>query len=452
MKKGMIYEGIVKKVDFPNRGTVVSDEGEAVVKDVITGQRVSFMVTKKRNGRCEGRLINVTEKSSLENAEQQCMHFGECGGCTYRSMGYDEQLRMKEDQVHKIIDNVCTDYEFMGISGSPVRDGYRNKMEFTFGDEVKNGPLALGMHKKGSFYDIVTVSGCLNVDEDYRKIIRATVDFFEAEHLPFYHKLSHEGFLRNLLVRKGTKTGEILIDIITTSAIEYDFTKYADMLNGIIYDGTIAGILHTVNDSVADAVINQGTSVIYGRDCIYEEILGLRFKITPFSFFQTNSSGAEVLYSITRDFAGDTSDKVIFDLYSGTGTIAQILAPVAKKVVGVEIVAEAVEAAKVNAALNGLGNCEFIAGDVLEVIDNLTDKPDMIILDPPREGIHPKAIEKIADYGVDTIVYVSCKPTSLARDIVIFEARGYKVIKAACVDMFPGTVHVETVVLLSLIS
>jgi len=196
-------------------------------------------------------------------------------------------------------------------------------------------------------------------------------------------------------------------------------------------------------------VQSDETRVLYGEDVIYEELLGLRFKISTFSFFQTNSLGAEVLYSKAREYVGSTNDKMIFDLYSGTGTIAQILAPVAKKVVGVEIVAEAVEAAKENAELNGLNNCEFIAGDVLKVIDDIKDKPDLIVLDPPRDGIHPKALQKIIDFGVDRIVYISCKPTSLARDLVILQEQGYRVEKACAVDMFPQTVHVETVVLLS---
>jgi 16S rRNA G966 N2-methylase RsmD len=200
---------------------------------------------------------------------------------------------------------------------------------------------------------------------------------------------------------------------------------------------------------VADVVKNEGTTVIFGRDYIEEELLGLTFKITAFSFFQTNSLGAEVLYSKAREYVGATKDKVIFDLYSGTGTIAQILAPVAKNVVGVEIVPEAVEAAKINAHLNGLNNCEFIADDVLTALDNIEKTPDFIVLDPPRDGIHPKALEKIINYGVDSMVYISCKPTSLARDLITLQSRGYMVSRCCCVDMFPGTGHVETVVLLS---
>ena len=211
---------------------------------------------------------------------------------------------------------------------------------------------------------------------------------------------------------------------------------------------------------MADTVTNEGTDVLYGQDFFYEELLGLRFKITPFSFFQTNSLGAEVLYQTAREFIGDAlpsgtdadiaeHGKIVFDLYSGTGTIAQMLSPVAKKVIGVEIIEEAVEAAKENAQLNGLHNCEFIAGDVLKVIDSIEEKPDYIVLDPPRDGINPKALEKIIRYNVPQMVYISCKPTSLARDLEVLQARGYEVKKVCCVDMFPSTFHVETVVLLS---
>ena len=203
------------------------------------------------------------------------------------------------------------------------------------------------------------------------------------------------------------------------------------------------------NDSLADVVQSDETRVLFGQDFFYEELLGLRFKISPFSFFQTNSLGAEVLYGTVREYIGDTAGQVIFDLYSGTGTIAQILAPVAEKVVGVEIVEEAVEAARENAARNGLSNCEFIAGDVLKVVGSLEDKPDLIVLDPPRDGVHPKALSQIIDFGVNRMVYVSCKPTSLQRDLITLQERGYRVERVCCVDMFPGTGNVETMALLS---
>ena len=326
-------------------------------------------------------------------------------------------------------------------------------MEFSFGDEYKDGPLALGMHKKNSFHDIVTVNKCRIVDEDYRKVMDCVLKHCSERELPFYKKLKHEGYLRHLLVRRTTKTKQMVVAIVTTSDEQWEKQAQLDVmvekLRALNLEAELCGVLHIINDGLADIVQSDETRILYGQEYIYEELLGLKFKISVFSFFQTNSLGAEVLYSKARDYIGDTKDMTVFDLYSGTGTIAQIIAPVAKKVVGVEIVEEAVHAAKENAELNGLDNCEFIAGDVLKVIDDIKDKPDMIILDPPRDGINPKALQKIIDFGVDKMVYISCKPTSLARDLEVLQQQGYKVEKASTVDMFPGTVHVETVVLLS---
>jgi len=464
MKKGFRGTGTVERVDFPNKGIAVTDDGDRViVKNTIPGQKVEFVVNKVKHQRAEGRLMEVIEKSPLET-EEPCPHFGMCGGCTYQTVPYEKQLDMKLTQVKKLIsDAIGTEkesgYEFIGIHGSPKKSEYRNKMEFSFGDEYKDGPLALGMHKRGSFYDLVTVSDCQIVDKDFRTILKAILDYFSKNNIPYFHRATHKGYLRHLLVRKATKTGEIIVDLVTSTQTE-GFNE-EELLAGFRYalltrqyDGRFKGVLHTKNDSVADVVKNEGTEVLYGDSYFYEELLGLKFKITPFSFFQTNSLGAEVLYETAREFIlGDDKDslngKTVYDLYSGTGTIAQLMAPVCKEVVGVEIVEEAVCAAKENAALNGLDNCKFIAGDVLKVLDEIEEKPDYIILDPPRDGIHPKAIGKIIEYGVENMVYISCKPTSLARDLQIFMDRGYRVEKICCVDMFPNTYHVETVVLLS---
>ena len=498
MKKGQIYEGTVEHVSFPNK-CVVAVEGEekkVTVKNALEGQKVRFRLSKSRKGKCEGNLLEVLEPSPIEltGADVPCMHFGACGGCTYQHLNYDNQLALKEKQIREllapVIDAAGGDFDavFEGIAGSPRQFGYRNKMEFSFGDTCKDGELALGMHKRGSFYDIVTVSDCQIVDADFRKILTAALDYFASKNISYFHKNTHEGYLRHLLVRKATKTGEILVDLVTTTQLQKPDTAYrspdgvpdlvaiafhnaqarikgesigeeeilrgfVDALTSLDLNGRLAGILHTHNDSVADVVKDEGTDILYGESFFYEELLGLRFKISPFSFFQTNSLGAEVLYDIARSYVGDLhaangDGATVYDLYSGTGTIAQILAPVAKKVIGVEIVEEAVEAARENASLNGLTNCEFLAGDVLKVLDDITERPDFIVLDPPRDGIHPKALEKIIDYGVDRMVYISCKPTSLARDLEVLQARGYRVERVRCVDMFPATVHVETIVAL----
>ena len=253
---------------------------------------------------------------------------------------------------------------------------------------------------------------------------------------------------------RSQKTGEMLIALVTSTQETHDLALLVAQLLKLPLDGKITGVLHTKNDSLADVVQSDETVILYGQDYFYEELLGLRFKISQFSFFQTNTLGAEVLYETARDFLGDISgggkrDKTIFDLYSGTGTIAQILAPVAKKVIGVELVEEAVLAARQNAKLNGLENCEFIVGDVLKVLDELEDKPDFIVLDPPRDGIHPKALKKIIEYQVDRIVYISCKPTSLARDLEALLDGGYRMERVVAVDQFPQTANVETIVLLS---
>ena len=451
MKKGQILEGYIERVDFPNKGFAVveGEEKKVIVKNTVPEQKVRFAVNKIRKGQAEGRLLEILEHSP-EECQPACPHFGVCGGCTYQNLPYEKQVELKEAQIHAMMDAaVDGDYIWEGVKESPVREAYRNKMEFSFGDEYKDGPLALGMHKRGSFHDIVNVTECKIVDEDFRRIIKAVLEFATDTGLPYYHRMRHTGFFRHLLVRKAVRTGEILIDLVTTSEAQLDEARLVEKLTGLSYDGKLAGILHTTNNSLADVVKDEGTKILYGQDYFYEELLGLKFKITPFSFFQTNSLGAEVLYEAARSYIGETKDKVIFDLYSGTGTIAQILAPVAKKVVGVEIVEEAVEAAKENAALNGLDNCTFWAGDVLKVIDDLGEVPDLIVLDPPRDGVHPKALEKIIDFGVERMVYIACKPTSLARDLELLQGRGYQVERIGCVDLFPSTYHIETVVLLS---
>lgn len=517
MKKGQVYEATIERVDFPNKGIASIGEDAVIVKNSLPGQKVKLSVNKVRKGKAEGRLLEVMEKSPLETGSP-CSHFGVCGGCNYISLPYEEQLRIKEDQVKKLLDGIlCRQEEawlWEGIKGSPAAYEYRNKMEFSFGDEIKDGPLSLGMHKRGSFYDVVTVEDCRIVDADYRLILKAVRDYFAGRGISYYHRIRHKGYLRHLLVRKAARTGEILVALVTTSQWQSgtpaapnegnagceeacvpcaagDFGAdaiccteqageticagesklsvgesengllrgFADMLLALEgsggLQGRFAGILHIVNDSQADVVQSDRTEVLYGQEFFYEELMGLRFKISTFSFFQTNSYGAEVLYETAREYVGSLGQgdsmkgRVVYDLYSGTGTIAQLMAPVAAKVIGVEIVEEAVEAARKNAADNGLDNCEFLAGDVLKVLDEISEKPDLIILDPPRDGIHPKALPKIIRYGVERIVYISCKPTSLVRDLETFLTRGYRVERAVAVDQFPWTANVETVVLLS---
>ena len=452
MKKGQVLEGTIEKVEFPNKGVVtVAEEGKSViVKNGIPGQKVKFCVNKFKRGNAEGRLLEVLEKSPLETRKPVCSIFPVCGGCMYQTMSYEAQMDMKAEQVKNILNEAVNgEYLFEGVKASPKEFAYRNKMEFSFGDEYKDGPLTLGLHKKGSTYDVLKASDCKLVHDDMTKILNCVLEYFKERNVSYYKKMQHTGYLRHLLLRRGDRTGEILVNLVTTTQEEHDMSPLKEALLNLELEGKIVGFLHILNDSLSDVVQSDETRIIYGQDYFYEKLLNLEFKITPFSFFQPNSRGAEVLYSTVRDYIGDINDMTVFDLFSGTGTIAQVLAPVAKQVIGVEIIEEAVEAAKENAAHNGLSNCKFIAGDVFKVLDEIEEKPDVIVLDPPRDGIHPKALPKILDYGVDKIVYISCKVTSLARDLEMIQARGYEVVKSVAVDQFCQTVHVETVVLLS---
>lgn len=447
MKKGDIFEGKVIRTEFPNKGIIDIEGQKVIVKNALEGQVVRFSINKKKRDKIEGRLLEVIEPSPIEQPAA-CKHFGICGGCRYQNLSYEQQLDLKKRQVEELIEKNGLSFDIENIYGSPITEGYRNKMEFTFGDEEKDGPLALGMHKKNSFYDIVTLDDCRIVDPDFNVLLQAILKYFKEKGETYFHKIRHEGFLRHLVMRRSVKTGDILINLVTTTQSRLDESEFVNMILSQKIDGKVVGILHTLNDNLADVVQSDETKTLYGQDYFYEYLYNMRFKISPFSFFQTNTLGAEVLYDKVREYVGETKDKLIYDLYTGTGTIAQMLASVASKVVGVEIVEEAVEAAKKNAVDNHLDNCEFIAGDVLKVVDNLTKKPDILVLDPPRDGIHPKALTKIINFNVDEMVYVSCKPTSLMRDLLVFREAGYEVKRACLVDMFPGTVHVETCVIL----
>lgn len=450
MKKKDIITLEIQDVHFPNKAYGDFEGERVIVKNAVPGQKVQAQVFKKKPNLVEARLMEVVEASPLERKEGMCSHYELCGGCTYQTMLHEEELKLKERQVKRLLENANINIgSWEGIVPAPSETGYRNKCEFSFGDEEKDGDLALGMRKRMSYYEVVTLKDCNIIDKDYLKIIEGTLAFFQERNVPFYHKARHDGCLRHLVVRKGAATGEILVNLVTSSEINFSVEEFKDMLLALELEGKFCGILHSVNDGLADTVQSDEMHLLYGRDFFMEKLFDLEFKVSVYSFFQTNSAGAEKLYSIVKEFAGDVANKMVFDLYCGTGTIGQIMAEAgSKKVVGIELIEEAVVAANENAKRNNLENCTFIAGDVLKMVDELEDKPDLIIVDPPRDGIHPKAIGKIIDFGAPEIVYVSCKPTSLARDLEIFQQEGYRVEKVKLMDMFPRTVHVETVVLL----
>lgn len=433
---------------YSNKAIGYYNDKKIITKGGIKGQTVEVSLGRNRKDHKEGKIKNIIEKSELET-EIGCIHKEECGGCSYQSLTYENEIKLKTEMYMNLFEKENIDgSKFIGIETAPSVDNYRNKMEYTFGDEYVDGPLSLGMNKKGHFFEVVEVNNCKIVDRDFTLLLERVLKFSQENNYIKYHRRNHLGFLRHLVIRKALSTGEILLNLVTTTQdkLSEEFVEYILNTDGI--KGNIVGILHTENDGVADAVIADKLNILYGRDFIKENILGLNFEISPFSFFQTNTFGAEKLYSIVREFVGEDKNDIVFDLYSGTGTIAQILSPICNKVFGIEIVEEAVVKARENAKLNNLNNVEFIAGDVFKEVDKLNYSPNLIIIDPPRDGIHPKAIDKIIDFNPERFVYVSCNPVTLCRDLKVFEERGYNIVKIKGMDMFPRTPHTETVCLI----
>ena len=455
LKKKETASGIVERVDYPNRGIVRGPEGEKVlVKNVLPAQTVTFGVSKAREGHYEGRLLSVDRPSPMETAEKACGAFPDCGGCLYQTIPYDKQLDLKKEQILRLFSGIrgIEGAVFDGIIPSPTEICYRNKMEFSFGDAYPGGPLLLGLHKRGTTYDIMDAGDCALVTEEVRGVLRAVLEYCREKELPHYHKKTHTGFLRHLLVRQSATDGRILLCIVTSSQEEHDFSGLARRL--LALPVRFAGLWHGINDLKADAVQCGKLICLYGEDHLTEEMLSLHFRLSLFSFFQTNTKAAERLYAKVREYMLQYAEEggrkpVLYDLYSGTGTIAQILAPAAEEVYAIELNEDAVRAAVRNAAENGIENVHFLCGDVGKMLEEIPAKPDFIVVDPPREGLLPKALEKVSGYGAGHVIYISCKATSFARDMTVFASRGYRIERFALCDLFPMTPHVECVTLMT---
>ena len=372
-----------------------------------------------------------------------------CGGCIYQGVEYSEQIKEKESLINELMTKYDVDSSiYKGMVPAPLTEGYRNKMEYTFGDMEKGGEMTLGMHKKKHFMSIITVDECQLVPDDFNVILKKTLEFCREKGYSFYHKKTHEGLLRNLIVRKGIRTDEVLINIVTSSQGDFDEEEYVKLIKSLKLDGHLVGVLRTINDNLADAVNCDELKILNGRDYYYEKIMGLVFKVSAFSFFQTNIEAVEKLYEDAINLIPDFKNKIVYDLYCGTGTISQVLAKEAKKVYGIEISEDAIKSAKENALSNGLNNCEFIAGDVLKKLDEVEERPEVIVVDPPRVGMHPKVVDKLVKYNMDEIIYISCNPKTLFINLKQFDDYGYKPTYLKAYDNFPKTKHIEVVTLL----
>ena len=454
MKKRPIKDIEVKEMKYPNISVGYDENGRKVeFKGGLLGQKIRVKIGKKNNERMKAKIIDILEESKIENARNFCPHSGICGGCSYQKLAYETELLSKHDMIKSLFEEHGIDYKKdIKINRSPLTNGFRNKMEYTFGDSKKGGPLVLGLHRQRLFYEIVDCFDCNIVDNDFNMIRSNVQEYFRTKGIDFYHKMRKDGYLRHLVVRKAMHTGQIMIILVTTSENTMDneaLGEFLQMLLDLNLDGRIFSVYHVLNDSVADAVIPEKIKLIYGKEYITEEMMDLKFRISPFSFFQPNVFTAEKLYQKAFELAEIDKTMDVLDLYSGTGTITQLMASVARSATGIEIVEEAVEKAKENAKLNNLDNVNFLCGDVLEEIEKVGSKYDVVILDPPRAGISPASLEKILNIDCKKFVYISCNPKTQMENLKTFIERGYQIKDYEIYDQFPNSRHVETIALIT---
>lgn len=453
--------------------TDVAAEGKALAKVndlvifvpyVVPGDVVDLQIKRKKNHYAEAVEVKIHEKSPLR-AQPFCQHYGVCGGCKWQCLAYEEQIRYKQKQVYDNLTRIGKVElpEFMPILGSEKTKFYRNKLEFTFSnkrwlteeevrEDVKYDQMnAVGFHIPGAFDKVLAIEKCWLQDDISNQIRNAIRDYAYEHDYAFFNLRTQEGMLRNIMIRTSS-TGELMVLLQCKIVEERELVKMKELLQYVADKfPQITSLLYVINNKCNDTIGDLDVEVFKGNDHIFEEMEGLRFKIGPKSFYQTNSEQAYNLYKVARDFAGLTGEELVYDLYTGTGTIANFVSRQAKKVIGIEYVPEAIEDAKVNSEINGITNTLFYAGDMKDILTqdfiNEHGRPDVIITDPPRAGMHNDVIDVILFAEPKRIVYVSCNPATQARDLQLLDAK-YKVVAVRPVDMFPHTHHVENVVLL----
>ncbi len=427
------------------------------VEYAVPGDVIDVLVTKRKKNYMEGRIERIVSPS-VHRLNPFCEHFGICGGCKWQHLPYEMQLDAKTQQVYDQLVRIghLEVPEIKPTIGSSRTREYRNKLEFSASDRrwilpgeepehlSEKERVGLGFHV-GRFFDkVLDINHCYLQREPSNAIRLFIKEYATAHNIPFYNLRENEGVLRNIFIRT-TEDGQVMLIV----CFARDFPQRVDMLESVSAKfKEITSLYYVINSKLNDSIADQKCILFKGDDSIYESMENLRFKIGPKSFYQTNAPQAYNLYKVARDFASLTGEEVVYDLYTGTGTIAQFVAEKAKKVIGIEYVPEAIEDAKLNARSNGLFNCEFFAGDMKDMLTtSFIDehgRPDVIILDPPRAGIHPDVAKVIMETAPERIVYVSCNPASQARDLQILSAL-YKITDVQPVDMFPHTHHVENV-------
>ncbi|UIJ37203.1 23S rRNA (uracil(1939)-C(5))-methyltransferase RlmD [Desulfobaculum bizertense] len=448
--KGDLVELTVHGLAFGGRGVARTEGFVFFVEGALPGQRVEAKITrlKKRFGEAEA-------TKCLEQGPHDivafCPHFGKCGGCSFQNLDYAEQLKWKRQFVVDSLSRLGGEEEprVLETQASPETQEFRNKMEFAFTGGGSGSPLRLGLHKRGSDTSIVNVEHCGLQSKFAMEAVKATREFCAESGIPSYSPITGEGLWRFLVVREGKNTGQTMLHLITAPG---PGQAVARALGGFLQERfpELTSFVHSSRKAKSALAFGERTQVALGEPEIEETVLGLNYRISPNSFFQTNTHAAELLYAKARDYAQLTGTETVWDLYCGSGGLSLVMAQKAKSVVGMEEVDSAVKDARINAEKNGLSNCRFLAGDVRKLLAEGTKKPDVVITDPPRRGMHADVVKAIMNAEPKKIVYVSCNPTTLSRDIQILSEK-YALVEAQPVDLFPHSAHVECVALLELI-
>ncbi len=469
MKKGQELELEIESLAFGAEGVGRADGLAVFVRGALPKQRVRVRIFKKRKSFAKARLLEVLQQSP-DAVEAVCEHFEDCGGCALQHLDYEKQLEAKTSQVRETLERIgqFTDPVVFPAIGSPKRFFYRNKMEFTFGRkrwipqaeadtdaEIAKIDFALGLHTPGRFDKILAVNACHLQSELSNRILRAISEHVQKSEFAPYSTEDHKGFWRFLVIREGKNTAQTMVNLVTAPNRNGSAEEVAVLAQTLVAKfPEITTFVQTINRLKAQVATGQDTIALQGPGFIEEKLGDFRFRVSPESFFQTNTVGGEVLYQVAEAFAELSGDETLYDLYCGAGSIGIFLSKKIQKLVGVEIVPSAIADARENAALNGLTNAHFIAGDLKDEIEDSEKliaehgEPDVIVLDPPRAGLHPKVVDRAAAFDAPKIVYVSCNPATFARDAQLFSEAGYRLAKSQPVDMFPHTPHIEVVSLL----
>lgn len=447
MKKGTQLQFEIQKTEYPAQGIGHIDGRAYIAEGFFPGETVRGIFQKYKQNK--GYLKKLEPVNGApDNIQAQCRHFRRCGGCLSQQLRLDQQRHYKKAEVLELFSKAGLTLDPQTpVYGVEQQYHYRNKMEFNFGDGYKDGPMTLGMHEKNHGHNIVDTDACQLISTDMNQIRTYTIEYFRTENIPFYHWMRRSGWLRHLIVRQSATTGQLMVVLVTSTQLEIDLSAWIEGLKALPLEGTLHSVIHLENDSVSNAVYEDRAHLLYGAWTITEKLFGLHFHISALSFFQTNTQGAQLLYERLRQKI-DGHKHLILDLYCGTGTITQILAEKAEQVIGVELIEQAVQTAKTSAAENGLEHVSFYNGDVKDILEELPSAPDLVVVDPPRSGLHPKVRAQLMEISAPEIIYVSCNPKSLVKDLEALSAI-YSIQSVELIDLFPNTPHIETVVLLT---